>query len=616
MEDGDGGSHKFAPFASELDWRIARWAVQEGIGHKSFDRLMAIPGVSTGMSLNFVGAFDNVLWLSYHNVRGLHKMVDSIPPHAKCKTRELWYKSDPDNKHIIHYRDPKEVISALLGNPAHAKDIVYCPRKIFTDSSKMTRIYNEMWTGEWWNTVQGATLAPVIITTDKTQLMQYSGNKTAYPVYMTLGNLPRSLRRGPSQHACVLVAYLSVSKSVGQELTKKHKSAHIQQIFHDSMHFILEPLKEAGKHGIEVVFGDGYVRRVYPILTCYVADYPEQCLVMCAKYGTCPKCMASENDLGKSEASRRRAHNFQDRCKQHLISGAVTQPFWDGFPLCNTHLSITPDILHQLYQGKGWSELSQVSGKERKDMARILLGCLISKAPSQVVLCYRAILDFVYIAQYPSHDDNTLHYLDYALKLFHDNKHILTDPNLVPVREHLNIPKFHTMLHYAQVIRDFRTTDNYNIEMFERFHIDCAKEGWRASNFRDEVPQMVQWLARQEKGPKMGISISKRPSALNQPLASVQSKHYCPLFSHHLIHYLNQFLNCSQGQAIPRSQLHSTQLPFNNISVWHAFKFRRDTLGNDIDGSQEFNAVKAKPRRGIDALDYKVNSLTTIPLLI
>ncbi|KAJ8579868.1 hypothetical protein M405DRAFT_892879 [Rhizopogon salebrosus TDB-379] len=34
----------FAPFASELDWRVAHWAVSEGIGHKSFNRLMDIPG--------------------------------------------------------------------------------------------------------------------------------------------------------------------------------------------------------------------------------------------------------------------------------------------------------------------------------------------------------------------------------------------------------------------------------------------------------------------------------------------------------------------------------------------------------------------------------------------
>ena len=37
---------EFAPFTSELNWRVVRWAVQEGIGHKSLDRLLSIPGVS------------------------------------------------------------------------------------------------------------------------------------------------------------------------------------------------------------------------------------------------------------------------------------------------------------------------------------------------------------------------------------------------------------------------------------------------------------------------------------------------------------------------------------------------------------------------------------------
>ena len=39
------GVNLFAPFASEMDWRVARWAVQEGIGHGSFDQLLSIPGV-------------------------------------------------------------------------------------------------------------------------------------------------------------------------------------------------------------------------------------------------------------------------------------------------------------------------------------------------------------------------------------------------------------------------------------------------------------------------------------------------------------------------------------------------------------------------------------------
>lgn len=517
-------------------------------------------------------------------------------------------------------------------------------------------------------------MAPIILATDKTQLTQFSGSKSAYPVYLTVGNLPRAIRRKPSQRACILIAYLSVSKSVGAELSQKQKSARIQQLFHDSMRIVLEPLRDAGRNGIEVTGGDGCVRMVHPIIACYVADYPEQCLITCSKYTTCPKCKLDSHDIGQRnpgesrnqretigiiEQERRTAtsiSNFQERCREHNISGGVTRPFWEGFPFCDIHFAVAPDILHQLYQGvvkhlihwctsfmtekeldarikalppcfgvrhfkKGWSELSQVSGKERKDMARILLGCIIGKVPAGVITCYRAILDFVYIAQYPSHDDITLNYLEEALDLFHANKDILLQ-NGLNIREHLNIPKFHSMVHYTQYIRAYGTTDNYNTEMFERFHIDCAKEAWRASNFRNEVPQMTQWLIRQEKvamfdiylsshlkseeeaqddeteaidtrDKNLGLVISRRPHSSNQPLASIQIKHMCPSFSHHLRIFLNSFM--SRGEAIPRQQLSSAVLPFQTLNVWHSFKFGLDSLGNDVDGGGGMDGLKAQP---------------------
>jgi Plavaka transposase len=94
------------------------------------------------------------LGLSYHNIRKLHQTVDGIPPQAEWKTRSLWFKSDPQAKHYIHHRNPIEAIQSLLGNPAHAKHIVYRPKKVFVNAEKKKRIYHEMWTGKWWNTIQ------------------------------------------------------------------------------------------------------------------------------------------------------------------------------------------------------------------------------------------------------------------------------------------------------------------------------------------------------------------------------------------------------------------------------------------------------------------------------
>ena len=63
------------------------------------------------------------------------------------------------------------------------------------------------------------------------------------------------------------------------------------------MKHILEPLISAGKHGINMVDGKGNICQVHPILACYAANYPEQCLVTTAKYNTCPKCHATLEDF-------------------------------------------------------------------------------------------------------------------------------------------------------------------------------------------------------------------------------------------------------------------------------------------------------------------------------
>jgi hypothetical protein len=46
------GASAFHPFESRLDWQVACWAIEEGIGHGALDRLLAIPGVSTVYHFN------------------------------------------------------------------------------------------------------------------------------------------------------------------------------------------------------------------------------------------------------------------------------------------------------------------------------------------------------------------------------------------------------------------------------------------------------------------------------------------------------------------------------------------------------------------------------------
>ncbi|KIJ50250.1 hypothetical protein M422DRAFT_245497 [Sphaerobolus stellatus SS14] len=48
------------------------------------------------------------------------------------------------------------------------------------------------------------------------------------------------------------------------------------------------------------------------------------------------------------------------------------------------------------------------------------------------------------------------------------------------------------------LIRLKGTPDGFNTEQSERLHIDCAKEGYRASNKKEYTDQMVRYLTRQE----------------------------------------------------------------------------------------------------------------------
>jgi hypothetical protein len=108
----------------------------------------------------------------------------------------------------------------------------------------------------------------------------------------------------------------------------------------------------------------------------------------------------------------------------------------------------------------------------------------------------RALLDFLYLAQFTSHTSETIHWLQDSLTTFHNNKGIFID---LGVQNHFNIPKLHSLTHYESSIWLFGTMDNYNTEQSEHLHINMAKDAYCATNHKDEYPQMMNWLEQQEK---------------------------------------------------------------------------------------------------------------------
>ncbi|KAG8728742.1 hypothetical protein FRC10_004611, partial [Ceratobasidium sp. 414] len=490
----------------------------------------------------------------WQNDRQMLKDIDLLPHGPDWHTQELvagegWY----ERSHTLYKRSVVDVIRELIGNPAFKWVMRYAPERHWTSRTRRSRVYGEMWTGDWWWRRQlflhdrRGTIAPLIVASDKTKMTKLSGNKSAYPVYLTIGNISKTYRRQATKHATAIIGYLPIDnfKDVPSKVLRTRLRG---ELIHAAMASLMQPLEQAGREGVEMWCADGRLRRVYPLLAAFVGDWPEQCDMACVTGSGCPKCLKWRGGRGDERKAPARTRvstllaidRYLETGRKAALEGLGLKPWWPwwaNLPGAEFANCVAPDLLHQLHKGlfkghamrwiqrklgkrvvderymsmprawglhhfkRGISTVEQWTGCEAKEMMKMFVP-LIAEDRSihdDVAAFIRALLDFSYIAHAARLTETELEELQGAHAEMHRLKGGLVRSG---VYERLGrfdkIPKWHMISHYADSIRELGTPDGYNTEAPEYLHIVYVKRGWAASNKREATQQIIMYCQRLE----------------------------------------------------------------------------------------------------------------------
>ncbi|KAG2140475.1 uncharacterized protein EDB93DRAFT_1241851 [Suillus bovinus] len=449
--DAGSTANVYAPFASQIDWDIAKWVKLHSASSTALTDLLEIDGLS-----EYFG-------LSYKNSKELNKIIDKdLPGRPKFLHEQIIVTGEAFD---VFYRDIIEYIKALYSDPDFADFLVFSPERHYADKDQT--IY------KWWWDI----------------------------------NISKEIRQKPLCRAHILLVYLPTTHL--EHITNKASRHHtITNLYHACMSHILAPLNTAGNDGLVMSSGDGVCCRCHPLFACFVSNYLEQLLATGVKAMECPKCDIP-TDKFESNMAPFNIHDlhtvldalamidegdlaFVQACHAAAIK-LIIHPFWEDLPYTNIYQAITPDVLHQLYQGlikhllgwlaqacraaevnaqccwlppnhhvqlfmKGITSLTRLSGTEHSQICCFLLGIIIDiRLPENLA-----------------------------------SSHPLKANNF-------NLPKLHAVCHHGSMIQIFGMTDNYNMEYTEWLHIDLAKDTYSATNHKNKFTQMTQWLERKEK---------------------------------------------------------------------------------------------------------------------
>ena len=458
------------PFKNARDFELGRWIMDLGLTKNTVDNYL-----QHALDDNRCTSFRNAdeLWVLFENLEfgfGSQSWTS-----FEIESGTLWT------------RNVLQCIQLLLGHLPFEEHTVYGPVRLFDTNGR--RIYNEIYTADWWwdtqdKILEGGTVVPLLFGSDKTHLTNFSGDKAAWPLYMTLGNIKKEIRRQSSKRAWVLVALLPIPP-------KHPESGEIHTTWHTAIEKVLEPIKFVDLSGPGYSWNccDGQVRRCYPVVAAWIADYMEYVVLGRLISGFCPVCEIPKDAMGHESGilrtdkyPRRDKLRYQGalesggpQCLKDYGLQSEENPLWD-FAACDPYRLWQPDILHLLnlgivkttmewvigYMGdhglldrfnlrfksmapypgfprfkRSYTDVSSWQGKEMRTMMRFLLaitGPLLTERiktakceEAQALKCVRSLCELHIVVGQWSHSEYTLELLQGLLQDYYVSKSAFRD---------------------------------------------------------------------------------------------------------------------------------------------------------------------------------------------
>ncbi|KAI0755359.1 hypothetical protein C8Q80DRAFT_1093521 [Daedaleopsis nitida] len=170
-------------------------------------------------------------------------------------------------------------------------------------------------------------ILPLLFWSDATALSNF-GTASLWPIYVYFGNLSKYVRGRPTEFAAQHLAYIPALGDVFKEFYKgvygKGPTDDVRrfckrELFTQIWLLLLDDdFINAYQNGILLTCGDGVVRRVFPRIFTYSADYPEKVLALGLRQLAecpCPRCYTTRSQIrasGTKADERRRAKKRED----------------------------------------------------------------------------------------------------------------------------------------------------------------------------------------------------------------------------------------------------------------------------------------------------------------